>query len=102
MIFNVVEQKQAEKLKKELNVERQRINNIIANNANTDENTELIDIRVGADGKVYKTAGEAVRSQFNSVSEQINNDKAMATAWVESLGLVVKNGLLCARYNTED
>lgn len=33
---------------------------------------ELKDIRVGANGKRYATAGEAVRSQFNNVFERVN------------------------------
>ncbi len=34
---------------------------------------ELIDIRNGKNGKVYTTAGEAVRGQFGEVSERIGN-----------------------------
>ena len=40
-----------------------RVNNLIIQNNPTEGNSELIDIRLGADGKAYKTAGEAVRSQ---------------------------------------
>ena len=43
-------------------------------NQPTEGNSELIDIRTGADGKVYKTAGEAVRSQL------------MNTAWAYLFG----------------
>ena len=40
-----------------------RISTIIADGQQTEGNTELIDIRTGADGKVYQTAGDAVREQ---------------------------------------
>lgn len=54
-----------------------RIDNIIANNTETDGNSELIDIRTDINGKVYKTAGEAVRGQIdelkNSVTELNEN-----------------------------
>ena len=39
-----------------------RVNNLLVQNQPTEGNSELIDIRTGADGKVYSTAGEAVRS----------------------------------------
>ena len=45
-------------------VARERIDNLVANNNPTDGNSELLDIRVGADGKTYSSAGEAVRGQF--------------------------------------
>lgn len=49
----------------EIAVERARINNLVANNNPTEGNSELIDIRIGADGNEYSTAGEAVRKQIS-------------------------------------
>ncbi len=49
------------------NVERARINNLAKlTNGSTTGDAELIDIRVGADGKAYNTAGEAIRSLYMS------------------------------------
>lgn len=47
-------------------VERARVNNLTS--ANTVDG-ELIDIRVGAEGTTYTTAGEAVRAQHSSVKQ---------------------------------
>ena len=49
----------------DLIVERERINNIMAVKDSTD-NLETADIRVGADGKTYGSAGEAVREQLKN------------------------------------
>ena len=54
----------------DLIVERERINNIMAVKDSTD-NLETADIRVGADGKTYDSAGEAVREQLKN---KTNND----------------------------
>lgn len=49
----------------DLEIERKRIDNIIAIKDSTD-NLETADIRVGADGKTYDSAGEAVREQLKN------------------------------------
>jgi hypothetical protein len=50
-------------LQKELGIERERITNLVGlSGGNTEGNAELQDIRVGFDGTVYGTAGEAVRA----------------------------------------
>lgn len=54
-------------------VAREQIANLVANNNPTEGNSELVDIRVGADGRVYESAGEAVRGQVSSLSEDISN-----------------------------
>lgn len=50
-----------------------RVDNLIANAGNTEDNAELIDIRVGEDGTQYPTAGEAVRGQFKNLSQSFND-----------------------------
>lgn len=44
-----------------------RVSAIIASGTATEGNTELIDIRTGSDGKVYPTAGDAVREQVGGL-----------------------------------
>lgn len=50
-----------------------RLDNIIADGQQTQGNTELIDIRTGADNVTYQTAGTAVRSQITNLSDHIGS-----------------------------
>ena len=53
-----------------INRERERINNLARlENGSTTGDAELMDIRSGANGKNYSSAGEAVREQFEQVTE---------------------------------
>lgn len=38
----------------------------------TQGNAELVDIRVGADGVTYPTAGDSVRMQFSKINNSLN------------------------------
>lgn len=55
-----------------LNVEKGRIDNIVAL-PQTVDNVETADIRVGADGVTYQSAGDSVRSQINKIKTEVNN-----------------------------
>ena len=46
-------------------VAREQIANLVANAGSTEKDSELVDIRVGVNGKTYKSAGEAVREMDN-------------------------------------
>ena len=48
-----------------------RVDNIITHNNDTEGNSELIDIRTGADGTVYASAGDAVRNQLSSIASAL-------------------------------
>lgn len=49
-------------------IARERIDNLVANGADSEGNSELIDIRVGYDGTRYTNAGKAVREQIGTVA----------------------------------
>lgn len=70
--FETQEQKFADDVEALTRTVNARVDNLIANNPNTDGNSELIDIRTGADGKTYGSAGEAVRGQFADYDKDLN------------------------------
>ena len=73
-IIKVNEQLDKKASKKDLEIERNRINLLTKIEAGeTEGNTELLDIRNGADGVVYNTAGESVREQFKNVNNKVLN-----------------------------
>lgn len=58
----------------DFNTLKARVDNLTQTPAgSTEGNAELLDIRVGADGKTYPTAGDAVREQTNSLKEDIGD-----------------------------
>lgn len=61
----------AGKLLQLIEVERARINALASlKDGSTTGDAELQDIRIGADGKSYESAGEAVRSQFRDFTKE--------------------------------
>ena len=62
---------------KELEATGKRLDGIVANAGNGSVPSELIDMRLGADGRVHSTAGAAMREQFKSA---LTGDKQITTA----------------------
>ena len=61
------------KARKEAELATSRINNLVANTGEqTEGNAELIDIRTGADGTIYETAGDAVRGQVAELKSDLS------------------------------
>lgn len=67
--YNVKDSTARKQISDETTELNSRISTIIADGQQTEGNTELIDIRTGADGKVYPTAGDAVRGQIGKLKE---------------------------------
>lgn len=56
----------------QINLLQSRVDNIIPSGTQTEGNTELLDIRVGTNGFIYPSAGDAVRSQFQDVEKALD------------------------------
>lgn len=87
-----------------------RVDNIIAHNNDTEGNSELIDIRTGADNNVYESAGSAVRNQINVLKKQINKQimpsdiSYLGTETIDITNMASKNyiGGYIAEYFTDE
>lgn len=86
----------------EIAVERNRINNIIANNNPTEGNTELLDIRVGADGTVYPSAGDAVRTVTKDICVPVTITPYKMINQPDYLTLTQVNGVYKIDYTKGD
>ena len=100
------------KIQSEINVVNARIDNIIAlPNGSTTGDAELMDIRVGADGVTYDSAGTSVRSQLSNLKHGIEcgyNHKNLIDPkknyiwgkFVDTTGTVQnRDGMCCAKFN---
>ena len=75
-------------------VERRRIDNIVSQPP-TKDNVETVDIRIGANGETYASAGESVRSQYKDILDVITiGNKRIYTNWAE--GFVNNKGITTA------
>ena len=62
------------KIKDEIEVERKRIDSIAKlEDGSTTGDAELVDMRIGHDGKEYDTAGAALRGQIGELKGELNN-----------------------------
>lgn len=62
--------KEISKLVDNLKNAHNRIDNLTATAGDGSKPSELTDIRTGIDGKIYQSAGEAIRSQLNDIKEK--------------------------------
>lgn len=68
----------------DLATERSRINQLIAGATSVDANAEMTDIRVGLNGKVYETAGDAVREQVKNIRASVFDESLFTFTDIEA------------------
>ena len=79
-------------------VARQRIDNLVKlPEGSTTGDAELADIRVGADGTEYETAGEAVREQISDLNNKVENNSFINFNTIE--GIEINQGFAISGSN---
>jgi hypothetical protein len=58
----------------DLQTQTTRIDNLVANVGNASGNSEIVDMRVGADGVAYSTSGNALRTQLSNLNTTLNSN----------------------------
>lgn len=117
-LFNTLNDKINEQLntkasKDEINIERKRIDLLTkVESGQTEGNTELLDIRIGSNGKEYETAGKSVREQFSQIHQDLSvlknvknlynpNDKVINNYYFEPNELIFAEGWKAVKIKVE-
>ena len=90
----------------QINLLQSRVDNIIPEGTQTEGNTELLDIRVGAHGDIYASAGDAVRDQILDIENilaltETEIEYALHPRMIQSSGNVANSNNWAGLYANE-
>lgn len=78
----------------QVNTNTGRIDNLIAHAGDGTIPSELTDIRVGYNGHVYSTAGDAVRDQISDIHDELGIDLLKNAVWVSGKQITMNTGAI--------